>query len=98
MSLSEIQEKFKHELTNIIDKLNDAFDKSTNLITEEKNPLQNKILENQIIIKTKELSNIKLQVAHYKKQNDIVSSRASDKFSTERYIKYIQIKLFKNIN
>lgn len=84
LSLSEIQENFKKELSNIIDKLNEAFEKSNNMITFEKNPLQNKILENKIHIKSKELSNVKSQVVHYKKQNDIVAAKANDKFSSER--------------
>lgn len=35
-------------------------------------------------MKTNELKNIKLQVAHYKKQNELVSARANEKFSSER--------------
>ena len=87
MGLSDNQETFKNELTKIIDQLNEAFDKfeiSNNNKKSEKNNLQNKLLEQQIATKTKELTNVKSQLKLYKKQFDIVNTKANEKFTTEK--------------
>ncbi len=89
MSLSEDQEKYKNELSKIIDQLNDAFDKFR-LLNKEKNAernniLQNKLLEQQITIKSKELINIKNQLKLYKKQFELVNSKANEKLTSEKY-------------
>jgi len=52
--------------------------------TEKNNALQYKIIEQQIAVKSKELSNIKNQLKLYKKQYEIVNSKANEKFTTEK--------------
>lgn len=88
LDLSENQENHKKELSKIIDQLNDAFDKFTftsNKDKKDKNShLQYKLLEQQIANKAKELTNVKNQLKLYKKQYDIVNSKANEKFTTEK--------------
>lgn len=88
MDLSENQENYKKDLTKIIDLLNDAFDKytftSNNNKKDKNSHLQYKLLEQQIATKAKELANVKSQLKLYKKQYDIVNSKANEKFTTEK--------------
>jgi len=87
--LSGNQEIHKNELTKIIDQLNDAFDKfafaSKDKQKDKNNShLQYKLLEQQLASKAKELANVKSQLKLYKKQYDIVNSKANEKFTTEK--------------
>lgn len=87
MSLSYTQENKKEELNNVIDLLNNAFDRSDFLNKnnkKEKNNLQFKIIETQIDTKNKELANVNSQMKLYKKQFEILNVKANEKFTADR--------------
>ena len=87
MSLSHKQENNKEELNNIIDLLNNAFDRSDFLNKNnkiDKNNLQFKIIETQIDSKNKELTNLNSQIKLYKKQFEILNAKVNEKFTADR--------------
>jgi hypothetical protein len=85
MALSEEQENCKKELSKMIDKLNEAIDKSTSkLLKKDKNPQTMKSLENMLEIRQKELQTSKNQYKIYKQQNDIVNTKANERFSSDK--------------
>jgi hypothetical protein len=73
-------------LNSLIDKLNEAIDKSTAiLLKREKNPQNMKNLEYQIIIRQKELINTKNQTKIYRQQFEILNAKANERFTIEKY-------------
>ena len=73
-------------MNSLIDKLNEAIDKSTAiLLKREKNPQNMKNLEYQIIIRQKELINTKNQTKIYRQQFEILNAKANERFTIEKY-------------
>jgi len=84
--MSKNQEDYKAELTGIIDGLNNAIEKSTNvLMKKDRNPQNLKTLEHVLSIKQKELATAKSQVKIYRQQFDLLNSKANDKLTMEKY-------------
>lgn len=87
ISASKDQEKYKEQLSLLLDKLNEALEMSTPKdIKKEVDVQAIKLLEQKLIVKQKTLQNAKSQSKIYKQQLDLVSNKANERFSTERYI------------
>ncbi len=73
-------------MSEIVHKLNEAIESSTSkLLKKDKNPQTIQNIQHMIEIRQKELQNSKNQANLYRQQYEIINSKATERFSGEKY-------------